>query len=51
MENELKAGNQELIKEFNINDLDDVLVNRDSTKNFFDNVQKSFDEKTQNQKL
>ena len=38
MENELKAGNQELIKEFNINDLDDVLVNRDSTKKFFDNV-------------
>lgn len=35
MERELKDGNQQLIKEFDLNDLDNVLVNPDSTKQFF----------------
>ena len=45
MENDLKAGNQQLIKEFSLNDLDNVLVNRDSTKKFFSQATKTLDEK------
>ena len=51
MENDLKAGNQQLIKEFSLNDLDNVLVNRDSTKKFVSKATKTLDENALTKKM